>query len=337
MNEENYKQNDEVSLIDLFAVLWHRKKMIIAIILTTMICVVILSIVSLVLPPEKSFLPNVYTPEALMLINDSASSGSNLSSMLNSSAMGGLVSLMGMNPASNATVSQLAVYLVETNSLLDSVVDEFELINRYEIKKYPRAESRKALKKVLKGEFDSISGVLSVSFTDFDPVFARDVVDYCTAYLEKRFEELGLDKNKIEKENLESSIANTFQEILKLEEEGRRLEHSIASGSFYGGPPAISTELSRISMELEAQQQIYTQLKVQYEIIKVTIASEQPIFQILEMAEVPDKKSGPSRTLICIIVIFAAGFFAVFLAFTLNAIANIKKDPDAMAKLRGKK
>jgi uncharacterized protein involved in exopolysaccharide biosynthesis len=65
------------------------------------------------------------------------------------------------------------------------------------------------------------------------------------------------------------------------------------------------------------------------------MASEKPVFQVLEMAEVPDQKSGPSRGLICIIAIFAAGFFAFFLAFCLNAIANIKKDPEAMAKLRG--
>ncbi|MDR2245914.1 MAG: lipopolysaccharide biosynthesis protein, partial [Treponema sp.] len=40
--------------------------------------------------------------------------------------------------------------------------------------------------------------------------------------------------------------------------------------------------------------------------------------------------------LICIIVTFAAGFFAVFLAFVLNALSNIRNDPEAMAKLRGR-
>jgi hypothetical protein len=40
--------------------------------------------------------------------------------------------------------------------------------------------------------------------------------------------------------------------------------------------------------------------------------------------------------MLCIIVTFAAGFFAVFLAFALNAISNIKKDPEAMAKFRRK-
>jgi hypothetical protein len=39
--------------------------------------------------------------------------------------------------------------------------------------------------------------------------------------------------------------------------------------------------------------------------------------------------------MICVIVTFAAGFFSVFLAFVLNAISNIRKDPEAMAKLKG--
>jgi hypothetical protein len=311
--------------------------MIITIVLIAAISAVIFSIITIVMPPEISPLPNMYTPAALMLINDrSSSGGGGLTSMLNSSGLGGLASLVGLNVSSNSVNRQLAVYLVETNSLLDSVVDEFGLIERYKIKKYPRAESRKALKKLLISSYDTVNGVFSISFTDYDPVFAKSVVDYCAVYMEKRFEELGLDQNKIEEENLETSIANTLQEIIRLEEESRRLEHSVAAGSFYGGPPAISIEATRILMELEAQRQIYIEFKVQYEMVKVTMNSEQPVFQILEIAEVPDKKSGPSRALFCVIVTFAAGFIAVFVAFAQNALANIKKDPVVMAKLRGK-
>jgi len=87
-------------------------------------------------------------------------------------------------------------------------------------------------------------------------------------------------------------------------------------------------------MELEAMKQVYTQLRVQMELLRVTMASETPIFQILELAEAPDRKSGPSRGLISVIVILAAVFLSVFVAFALNAISNIRKDPQAMAKLR---
>jgi len=333
-NPNNSGQEDEISLLDLFSVLWRRRKMIIAITSLAVIGAVVFSVISLALPPEKSPLPNVYTPKALMLIDDQSSSGGGLSSLLSSGGMGGLASLAGLNLKQSSNNSQLAEYLVETDSMLDSVVEKFDMISRYKIKKSPKTSSRKALKKFLKAETDEKSGVFTVSFTDRDPVFARDVVNYCTIYLEKRFDELGIDKNKIEKENLEINISNTFQEIRKLEEESRNLERSVSYAG--GGLPAITMDMARITMELAAQREVYTQLKVQYELLKVTMASEKPVFQILEMAEIPDQKSKPSRSMLCIIVIFAAGFFAVFLAFVLNAVANIKNDPEAMAKLRGK-
>jgi len=324
-------QDDEISLLDLFAVLWHRRWMIIIITMVAAIGVAIYAIISLKLPPEKSPLPNLYTPKALMLIDNKSSSGG-LSSMISASGMGGLASLAGVNVSGSASNSQLATFLVGTNSLLDSVVDKFGLIEKYKIKKSPRAASRKLLKNLLKADFDTKSGVFTVSFTDIDPAFARDVVNYCTDHLEKRFDELGIDKNKIEKENLEKNIANTLREIQLLEEESRELERSVSYAA--GRLPAITMDINRIAMELTAQRQVYTQLKVQYELLKVTMASERPVFQILEMAEIPDQKSKPSRGMLCIIVVFAAAFFAVFLAFVLNAVSNIKNDPEAMAKLR---
>ena len=332
MNEETQNQEDEISLIDLFAVLWRRKVMIIVITLLGAIGAVVYSLISIKLPPEKSFLPNYYTPKALMLI-DNKSSGGGLSSMLGN--MGGLASLAGFSMSSGSNFSDLAVYLIETNSMLDSIVDEFDLIRKYKIIDTPRTTSRKILKQSLKAEFISGSGVFSISFTDIDPVFAKNVVDYCTVYMDKRFDELGLDKNKIQKENLELNITNTFQEIIRLEGENRRLEQSVASAPFSGRLPAITTDMTRITLELDAQKQLYTQLKVQYDLLKIEMASERPVFQILENAEVPEKKSGPRRGMLCIIVTLAAGFFAVFLAFVLNAINSIRNDPEAMAKLKG--
>jgi uncharacterized protein involved in exopolysaccharide biosynthesis len=336
MGEEKEQNDDEISLIDLFAVLWNRKKMIITIVVAAMIVVVAFSVISLVLPPEKSPLPNQYTPKALMLINNNASGGGGLASMLSSSSsLSSLASLMGVG-SMGSSYSELAIYLAGTNSMLDSVVDKFDLINRYKIKTFPRTASRNKLKKNLKAETDTKSGVFSIGFTDIDPVFAQAVVNYCVDYMLQRFDEMGLDKNKLEKENLERNIENTYQEIQKLETEAQRLERSVGFGSA-GNLPSIALESTRIQLELTAQKQVYTQLKIQYEVLKVTMASEKPVFQVLEYAEVPDSKSGPGRGQICIIVTFAAGFFAVFLAFVLNAIANIRNDPEAMAKLKGTK
>ena len=327
-------QDDEVDLLGLLGVLWRRKKMIIATSVIAMVLSVAIMIISLTLPPETSFLPNLYRPQALMLINDSSSSGGQLSSMLNSSGLGSLASLAGLG-GGGSTYSQLAVYLASSNNFLDSIVDEFDLINRYKIIKHPRAESRSALKKLLKADFDSESGVYTLSYEDYDPVFARDVIAFATDYMEKRFRELGVDKNAIEKINLEQNIENTYQEIRLLEKASRELELSVSQATRAMDIPSIMLEASRIKREIDAQEQVYTQLKIQYELVKVKLASETPVFQVLERPEVPDKKASPSRGLITIVICFAAFFLSVLAAFILDAIEGIKKDPAALKRFTG--
>jgi uncharacterized protein involved in exopolysaccharide biosynthesis len=330
------KGDDEISLIDLFAVLLRRKKMIITITLVAMIVVIIFSIFSIKLPPEKSPLPNEYTPTALMLINNSSSSGSNLSSMLNSSGLSSLAGLAGVS-TNLSSYSSLAVYLAGTNTFLDAIVDKFDLISRYKIKKSPRAESRKVLKKQLTADYDDDSGVFSISFSDIDPVFAQSVVNFAADYMENLFTQLGVDKDLLQKKNLEENIDTSYNEIINLERQIRKKENSVSNGYNASAVSSILLDTSMLKLELEAQQQVYTQLKTQLEVLKVTLSSETPVFQILEHAEVPDQKSKPSRGKLCIIVTFAAFFLSIFMAFALNAVENIKKDPEAMAKLSPKK
>lgn len=335
MNEEIQSQNttdDEISLIDLFAVLLHYKWLIIITTVAAMIFAVTISVISLKLPAEKSFLPNEYTPKALLLINDTTGGGV-------SSSMSSLASLAGINLSSSGggiSYSSLATYLAGTDSFLDSIVDEFNLINKWKIEKHVRTESRKVLKKKLVASFDEDSGVFSISFTDIDPNFACEVVEYAVSYMEKRFRELGVDKNEIKKENLEKNITSTYSEIERLRSQIMNLETE-AQGYSGFNIPSITMETTRIEMEINAQTEVYKQMKTQYELLKVEMQSETPILQVLEHTSVPDQKSGPSRGTLCIIITFAAAFISVFLAFLLNALKNIRNDPEAMAKLRSGK
>ena len=330
------KEDDEISLIDLLAVLLRRKWMIIGICVAAMIFAVVISILSLKLPPEKSFLPNEYTPKAQMLINNDSSSGG-LSSMLSSSGLGSLANLAGVNVSGGSSNSALAGYLVNSNTIQDAVVDKFDLITRYKIEKSPRASSREALKKKLSSNYDDDTGVFSVSFTDIDPKFAQEVVNYVVDLLEQRFLDLGIDQNKLSEANLKENIQNSYDNILSLQKQIQTLEGSVSNVYNPNAAPSIMLDSTLLKMELNVQEQIYAQLKAQYESLKVTMASEQPVFQILEYAEVPDKKSGPSRGKLCIIITFAAFFLSVFLAFALNAVENIKNDSEAMRKLKSKK
>lgn len=336
IENETKKDDDEISLIDLFAVLLAHKKMIITVTALAMIGAVVYSIISLVLPPQKSPLPNKYTPSAHMLINDSTSSGGGLSSILSSSGLGSLASLAGVSANTGSTYSAVAVYLAESDSFLDTVAEKFDIIARYKIKRSPKATSRKMLKKTLKADMDKDSGVFTISFTDIDPVFAQSVVNFAVDYMDQRFMDMGLDKNKLEKKNLEENIATSYNEIVRLQKRIQSIEASVSRG--YGTTvPSVMLDTSMAKIELEAQQEVYKQLKSQYELLKIKMQSETPVFQVLDRAEVCDMKSAPSRGKLCIIITFAAFFMAVFASFALNAVDNIRKDPEAMKKLRSSK
>ena len=316
------KDSNEIGLIDLFAVLWQRKIMIIVITLIAMIGAAIFSIISTELPPETSPLPNYYTSNAFVLITESRAPA------------GARETLLGYGR--EETYSGLAMFLLRSSTLLDSVIDAFAMYELYNDNSSPRALRRGMLRRGLSARFDRFSRVLTISFTYTDPVLARDVVNLTVSQLENRFLGLGIDRDRAELERLDLNLTEIFQNILLLEEERRRLEQSIAFIPLAGGGlPAIMADINRTVMASDAMRQVYTQLRFQQEVLRVNIATEIPMFQILEMAEIPGR-AGPNRTRLVILVTLAAGVFSVFLAFVLEAISNIRKDPVAMAKLRGK-
>jgi len=99
--------------------------------------------------------------------------------------------------------------------------------------------------------------------------------------------------------------------------------------------PELALEFIHLKRDLFVQEKIYEILIQQYELTKLSIEGEEPIFQVLELAEVPDKKSGPSRALICIVTVFLAFFFSIIAVFILNAVKNIKNDPDKIKRIKG--
>lgn len=326
--------SEEISLLDLAAVLWRWKWLIIR--LTGGISVVVLSavLISKLLSPEKSFLPDVYTSTAFMRIQEKgATSNGSLSALLQ---QGGLGSLVGLSSAGSGRNSfqQLALYIAGSNSFLDTIADELHIVEKYKIKKFIKTKSRQIVKGLLKAKMDEKSGVFSLAATSIDPVFAQEAVSVAVDYYEKRFAELGLDKKVREKENLEKNMEQSFNEIKRLEQEASALEYKIAQS---GGMRGVALTMEQIKREITIQEKIYGQLKAQYELLKVEMASETPVFQILDMPEVPEKKSGPSRAKICIIAFAAGLFLSIFLAFLLNALQEIRNDPSVHAKFLSKK
>ena len=328
---ENFGE-EEISLLDLLAVLLRYRWMIIIVTAVAAVFSVFFSIITIVLPSEKSPLPNQYTAQAELLISESQGG---IGQVLASSGLSGMASLAGVDLSSSSSNSSLAQYMLESNVFFDAVAEKFDIARREEITKNVRSATRRVLKKRIKSAFDQKSGVITISCTDTDASFAKDVACFAVEWLELKFDELGLDSNKIQKENLERGIRTSYAEITRIQKEMKKLGLAGETGGSAWELPSVTSDSTKLQLELSTQTQVFAQLSGQYELLKIQMQSESPVFQVLQMPDVPDEKSGPGRGKICIIITFAAFFISVFMAFFLNAVRNIKADPGAMKKLSG--
>ncbi len=389
--------DDEINLLDLAATLLSYKKMILRVTIGTAFAAFLFSVGSLLLPPHLSYLPNLYTPKAAMLV---AQQSSGLSSMLSSSGLGGLASLAGISAGGSST-GELAVAIAKSNTTIDELNDEFDFTTRYKIKKSVKAETRKAFLEKFSASLDDKTGILSLSFEDLEPEFAMRVVNRTVEILDRRFMALGGSKALDQKRLLETKLADVQSEMNRLQAKMqdfttrygvlsvealateqvtvmarlraelimkdieienykkfstiddpviRRLRSErdsiatalaeVESGKSGVLPsqkeiPVLAFEYATIQRDLLVQTEIFKLITQQYELAKMSAEGQEPSFQILELAEAPDKKSGPSRGMLCIVATMAAFFLSVLMAFVLEAIKNIKADPEAMAKLKG--
>ena len=320
-NYYNYDE-DEIDLAELVKHCWKHKWKIIIPTAIAAVLVVVFSVVSLLLPPEKSYLPNKYTSTAKILVNEK-SSGLSLSGSLSSVA-----SLAGVNTGKESPDMNLLQTIASTNTFKDKVIEKFNLIERWEIKKHIKNGSRKEFDKAMKVEVEKDSAnVLDISFTDIDPEFAKDVAVFAKDLLIKTFYEMKYDQNLISLRNYAEGIKDSYARIVKFQNEIHELEKSVGTLNA-ASAPSIMLEVNMKKVELEAEEKIFAQFKASYELLATSNQNEPTELTLLEEAEVPDEKSSPSRGKICIITVVAVGFIATVVQVVKYIYSQPKKEKE---------
>jgi capsule polysaccharide export protein KpsE/RkpR len=391
--------DEEISLLDIAAVLWKRRKFILVFTILIAVLVTGLMVVSKLLPPEKSFFPNRYAPQAMVLIG-SPSSASSLSSSL-----GSLAGLAGISAGGN-TNGALAVALATSNSTLDAIIEKVDLRSRIHTKKLLTQEDlRRSIKPHLKAKYDSTTNILTLSYEDIDPVFARDVVNNEVNILLDRFMSLSGTKAGAQRDLLEKKLIDVKASIDSMESQVKQFQakygvmdvealakeqvtviaqirsqlilkeieidnykkvssiddpqlknlqgerDSIASkiqelergkGNNSTGAmmpsqremPSIAFEYQKLERDMLVQTEVYKLLTQQSELAKLNATGQDPVFQVLELAETPEKNYGTSRAMVIIVSTFAAFFIAILWVFVRNAWVAMKSDSAVMAKFR---
>ena len=374
------------------------KKMVFVITAAAMIGVVVFSIITLKLPAEKNPLPNVYQASAKIMFQNSLNASAGMASML---------STFGFDTSSTANIdsSQLALQVIQSKPFIDSVVKEFQIVNKFEIKDYPKTRSRAIISSNSEYLYDRNSSSLSISYTSTDKEFASNIVNYQVQLLEEWFQKAGVSVKTSQLSIMEEKLEELSNSITEIEEqiEKFQIQHgslditqlaetqaailldlrtslnqieleisqyteysniedpaltvlktqknniinqikSVESGYLSSDGrkipsteelPELALEFAHMQAELELQMQLYQTLSERYEVTKLT-AAEESVFTILEYAEVPEEKIGPSRGKLCMIVSIVAFCASIVLALVFNALQGIITDPKTIAIIKGK-
>jgi len=357
--------------------------------------IVIFSIITIKLPADRSPLPNIYRAYGIVLFQEG---GSNTS-------MSAMLSAFGVeSPSGGVSASQFALQILNSRPYLDNVVNHFQIISKLGIVENQKTRSRGIITNSSEYSFNQESGALTIAFTDVDPVFAAEVVNYEISLLETWFleqsvsirsNELSLMEEKIEElttdiKTIEESIKafqkehgvldireiamaqttmltdlrtslnqveldiRAYSEYSTIEDPAlttlksqrnniisqiRKIEDGYTSSDGRNMPsladlPQLSLTFSHMQAELSLKNQLYLTLFERYEVTKL-MAADAGAFSVLEYAEVPEEKIGPSRGKLCITVTF--GTFAGLIAFALvlDMLKKIIKDPKNKKILQG--
>ena len=206
---------NEIDLLDVIGILWRRRRLIIGLTVLAALLLVVFAILSIYIPPEKSPLPNLYKPRALVLVYEDRVDS--LTSLLDRSGISGLTGAIGVSTPTKPTQSALAIRLAASDGFLDQIVDEFDFLDRYDFQKFPQTEARERVKERLNLEHDQDSGIMTISYEDWDPELAASIVNLVVELLDKRMASIGAGRNQTRMALLEQKIAETEVEVALLE------------------------------------------------------------------------------------------------------------------------
>lgn len=313
---ERYDEGNEHFLLNLIRHCWGKKWHFIIPMAVAAVLLVGFCLISASMDPWKSPLPNKYTSTAKIIVRET-SSVSGISSSLSALASMGGVDLGGGADSSNGV---LLTTIADTISFKDAVISEFGLIERYNIEKHVKSNSRKELGKHLSIELDEDTNVLSLSFTDIDPEFAQEVASFAVDLLMEQFYAVSEDDNSINLRNYQEAMDTSFKKIVEYQKDIQNLEQSVSSSSS-SSIPSIMFDVQMKKLELEAEETIYASFKGQYELLAIQTKDDPITLKLIQKPEVPDIKSAPSRAMICIIgefIVFVFCFAVVFMKYYLS-------------------
>ncbi len=209
--------NEELSLIDIFRIVWARKKLVFG--LGFLLGTAALGYAFLTPPIYKA------TCRILPPNQDKDS----ISAVIGQ--MSGLASLAGL--LGTSTNAQLMIGLLKDDVVVDVIIDRFSLMELYEVE-YRLKMREMVIEDILLAEDDPDSGIVGVSVLDEDPVRAADMANAFVEELQKKLKGLALSDAAQRRLFFEDQLKQSQKALAEAED--AMLHYQQSSGIVVLGP-----------------------------------------------------------------------------------------------------
>ena len=296
---------DEIDLLELWGIIWKGKWFIMVL---TLICTLAAVYISLYV------LPVTYQSNAVL--QPTETDNDKLSGL--SSIVGSLPGSMGLSGSAGKTAN--IINYLNSRTLKIRLIKDNNLLQRF----YKDIWDEKNKKWMVDDSDDSptvlgclgrVGNIYSVdqnkktllinlSWEDENPEFTSimltDVIRKLSYYLENEYE----SDAKKERIFIKAQLAKTEKEL-------RYWEKQV---------PSQQLTLSKILREKLTTQTVYTELRKQLELAKISEVKEIVRFKVLDKPYIPEKRLKPKRKQISLVAMVASGFFSVFMVIFIHFI-----------------
>jgi tyrosine-protein kinase Etk/Wzc len=132
---------------------------------------------------------------------------------------------------------------------------------------------------------------------------------------------------------VQTQIAGLQQQLQRLQNDtGTRQPGSLQLPT--AKVPALALEYVRKEREVKYHEVLFGLIAKQYESARLDESREAPLLQIVDRALVPDKKSGPPRTLLVLGAVLLGAFLGAVWVLARNALGMLQQDPVMAKKLQ---
>ena len=228
------EQEEELSLLDIFSVLWRKKWLI-------LIFTFIFGIISL----YRAFTATlIYRAECRIIPPSSSGIGGGLLASL-----GGIADLVGL--PRTATNGQMMIGILQGNTVVDAIIDKFNLMEEYE--QEIRLRARTAILTKLELAEDSKSGIISVAFMDKSPDMAANIANAFVDELGKKLLEISVNDATKKRNFFESQLKQAHQELSTAENDLIKYQQSIGVVAFEAQTGSLLASMNSLKNRIAAK------------------------------------------------------------------------------------